>query len=672
MAQSRQLAAIMFTDIVGYTALMGKDEQKAFELLNNNRKIQKPTIDEYNGKWIKELGDGVMASFNTVSDAVSAAIKIQQKCNTANEFKLRIGIHLGEVIFENNDVFGDGVNIASRIQAIANPGSIFISEAVHNSISNKREFQTKFFIEQKLKNVKQPVRIYQVIADNVVVAPQQIAQKVRPKRNVILIGISILILLVATYFFKGGFTTQNNTQQQNSEEASTKSIAVLPFENRSNDEEQEYFSDGLSEELLNMLAKIPELKVIGRTSSFAFKGKNEDIRVIGEKLGVEHLLEGSVQKDGNKIRITAALVRVSDGKSVWNDRYDGDLKSIFQLQDMIAQTVVQQLKLKLLPSPTNFSGTGNVDAYNLVLQGNYFFDKLDKENVAKAVDFYKQALKIDSTDARIWAKLANAVSRQAWQNYIDRNVGRDEAKKAAKKAIALNKNSAEGYTELADGLLYSEFNWRDAEENYKKALNIEPKNPGALYGLGGGLYFATGRWDEAIKYMKECIELEPLKPLYHLNLGNILSHAGRIEEAKSYLKKTLEIDPQFQRAHLYLGRNYLLTGNADFALKEMQEENLEVFRNFGLALIYHAQGKTKEADEALKSFTDKFQNDWNYLLAELYAYRGEREKSLQWLEYAYQKNDGWLVFLKGDPLMKTLRGDPRFNAFLRKMNLQPD
>ena len=241
MPQSRQLAAIMFTDIVGYTALMGKDEQKAFALLDKNRRIQKPIIEQHNGRWIKELGDGVMASFNTVSDAVNAAIKIQQTCNSSKEFQLRIGIHLGEVVFENDDVFGDGVNIASRIQAIANPGSIYISEAVHNSISNKKEFQTRFFTEQKLKNVKDPVKIYQVIADGVIVAHRQIVHKMRPRRNVLLVVVSILIILVATYIFKGGLTTQKNEQSAKTEETNSKSIAVLPFVNMSADTTQEYF-----------------------------------------------------------------------------------------------------------------------------------------------------------------------------------------------------------------------------------------------------------------------------------------------------------------------------------------------------------------------------------------------------------------------------------------------
>ena len=682
MSQSRQLAAIMFTDIVGYTALMGKDEQKAFELLNKNRQIQKPIIEQYNGRWIKELGDGVMASFNTVSDAVNAAIKIQGVCNAAKDFQLRIGIHLGEVVFENDDVFGDGVNIASRIQAIAPPGGIFISESVHNNVSNKNDINTEFVKVEQLKNVNEPVRIYQVKIEGVeILKPVSLASKkstttgrklFRNKRTALLTLVFVVIAIAAYFIYNN---SQKNAKGNITSAANEidRSIAVLPFVNMSSDKDQEYFSDGLSEELLNLLAKIPELKVIGRTSSFSFKGKNEDLRSIAEKLGVSNILEGSVRKDGNKIRVTAQLIKAVDGSHLWSETYDRDLEGVFKLQDEIAVAVVKQLKIKLFEIPsTNISGTGNVEAYNLILQGNYFYDKLDKENVAKAVDFYKQALAIDSTNARAWGKLANAVSRQAWQNYVDRDLGREQARKAAMKAIALDKNFAEGYVELGDHYLYNEFNWKVAEENYLKALKLQPDNPGILYSLGGGLYFAIGRWDDAIKNMKRCIELDPLKPLSYLNLGNMLSHAGRPDEATAYLKKALELNPQFQRAHLYLGRNYLLSGKTEMALKEMQEENLEVFRIFGMALAYHAADKTKEADDALKNFIDKFQNEWTYLLAELYAYRGEKDKAFIWLDKAYQKKDGWLVFLKGDPLMKNLNGDLRYEAFLKKMNLPLD
>ncbi|MDZ4795935.1 MAG: tetratricopeptide repeat protein [Bacteroidota bacterium] len=680
MSQSRQLAAIMFTDIVGYTALMGKDEQKAFELLNKNREIQKPIIEQYGGRWIKELGDGVMASFNTVSDAVNAAIKIQKKCNADKDFQLRIGIHLGEVVFENEDVFGDGVNIASRIQALAPPGGIWISESVHNNVANKNDIDTEFVKVEHLKNVKDPVRIYQVKVEGVE-APQPVistlekleatGSKTQKYRKPVLFFIGAVLILASGYFIYNGFqkTTKENIPSKVEEEID-KSIAVLPFVNMSNDKDQEYFSDGLSEELLNLLAKIPELKVIGRTSSFSFKGKNEDLRIIAEKLGVAHLLEGSVRKDGNTIRVTAQLIKAKDGSHLWSETYDRDLKGIFKLQDEIAKAVVLQLKIKLL-KPTGLA-SGNAEAYNLILQGNYYYDKLDKDNVAKAVDFYNQAIAIDSTDARAWGQLAHAISRQAWQNYINQNTGYEKAKQAALKAISLDNTVAMGHKELAGVKLYHDFDWKGAEEAYQTALSLEPQNPDILYGIGGGLYFVTGRWKESIHAMKKCIELDPLKPLSHLNLGNILSHAGRIDEANSYFKKALELNPQFQRAHMYLGRNYLLSGKSEMALKEMQQENLELFKTFGLTLAYHALSRSKDADIALKDFTDRYKNSWNYLLAELHAFRGEKDLAFEWLENAYSKKDSWLVFLKGDPLLKNLEGDPRLTAFLNKMNLPLD
>ncbi|MDZ4808621.1 MAG: adenylate/guanylate cyclase domain-containing protein, partial [Bacteroidota bacterium] len=498
MSQTRQLAAIMFTDIVGYTMLMGNDEQKAFELLNKNRQIQKPIIEQYNGRWIKELGDGVMASFNTVSDAVNAAIKIQEACNAANEFKLRIGIHLGEVVFENDDVFGDGVNIASRIQALAPPGGIWISESVHNNVSNKNDIDTEFVKVEQLKNVKEPVRIYQVKVEGVE-APEPVHTsteiKTQKYRNPVLFFIGAVLVLASGFFIYNGFqkTTKENIPSKVEEEID-KSIAVLPFVDMSAGKDQEYFSDGLSEELLNLLAKIPELKVIGRTSSFSFKGKNEDLRSIAEKLGVAHLLEGSVRKDGNKIRVTAQLIKAADGSHLWSETYDRDLKGIFKLQDEIAQAVVKQLKLKLLKVPSGTStASENIEVYNLILQGNYFYDKLDKDNVAKAVDFYNQAIAIDSTDALVWAKLAHAISRQAWQNYIDQNTGYEKARQAALKAISLDSNEVIGQKELAAVKLFHDFDWKGAEEAYQTALSLEPENPDILYGIGGGLYFATGR-----------------------------------------------------------------------------------------------------------------------------------------------------------------------------------
>ncbi len=665
--QARQLAAIMFTDIVGYTALMGNDEQKAFDFLRKNREIHKPFIEEFNGRLIKELGDGIMAVFPTVSDAVLAAIRIQQSCKAVNEFQLRIGIHQGEIVIEDNDVFGDAVNIASRIQSAAAPGSVYISEVVHHNVANRNDIETRFVKTENLKNVKEPVRMYQVRLDD---SGFSSVKKTHTSRKIFfsILGLIAIMAIIGYLIWRQPWKAKGPGQTTDSPE---RSIAVLPFANMSNDPKQEYFSDGLTEELLNLLTKVPDLKVIGRSSSFAFKGKNVDLRSIGKQLGVSYLLQGSVRKDGNRIRVNAQLIRGSDGTQVWSDSYDKQFENIFKLQEEISYAVIQKLKLKLLPI-SNVSGSGNLDAYNLILQGNYYFDRLDKENVGRAVELYRQALAIDSTNARGWVELANAVSRQAWQNYIDRAAGHQEAKAAALKAIQLDSTLPGGYLELGDHYLYAEFNWKAAEDNFLKGLKLDPDNSDLLYSLGGGLYFAMGKWDDAIKYMKRSIDLDPLRPISYLNLGNILTHAGRMAEANHYLRKVLEYDPEFQRAHMYIGRNYLLTQKIDSGVNEMQLENMEVFRTFGLALAYHTAGKKKDADEMLDLFVKNYAAQWCYLLAELYAFRQQKNEAFTSLENAYQQNDGWLVFLKGDPLLRNLKADLRYRAFMQKMNLPPD
>src|SRR5688572_8873379 len=312
MSQTRQLAAIMFTDIVGYTALMGDDEQKAFELLKKSRELQKPLIEQNNGRWIKELGDGILASFYTVTDAVLCAGTIQQTCSSTPNLQLRIGIHLGEVIFEDNDVFGDGVNIASRLQAIAPVGGIWVSESVHNNISNKKGFRSQFVREENLKNVKEPVRIYEVSVD----VAEQAATVISSAREI--------------------------------KVSPAKSIAVLPFVNMSNDPEQEYFSDGMAEEIINSLSHLKDLNVAGRTSSFQFKGKNLDLRQIGKKLNVSYVLEGSVRKQGDRLRITGQLVNVDDGYHIWSEKFDRQINDVFAIQDEIALAITEKLLDSLL------------------------------------------------------------------------------------------------------------------------------------------------------------------------------------------------------------------------------------------------------------------------------------------------------------------------------------
>ena len=371
---SRQLVAIMFTDIVGYTSLMGDDEQKAHSLLNKNRKLQKPLIDSYGGKWIKELGDGVLATFSTVSDAVYCAAAIQQGSKEEADLNLRIGIHLGEVMFQDGDVFGDGVNIASRLESLAPSGGIIVSESVSSNIQNKQGIETKFLREIQLKNVKDLVRIYEIKAVDIkhLKSDSNATSRTHSKqsaqltsstnRKIVFASAAIIMVLALAYFLY--LNQKNELLIIESDDPIT--IAVLSFDDQSPDGNQEWLGDGMADEILNVLAKVNGLHVTGKTSSFSFKGKDISLAEIGRILSVQTILEGSVSKVGNKLRITAQLISVEGDKNIWSNKYDRDWGDVFMITDDVAQRIagslISELSIDDLEKIT-IDHEANLDAY---------------------------------------------------------------------------------------------------------------------------------------------------------------------------------------------------------------------------------------------------------------------------------------------------------------------
>ncbi|HEY5918762.1 MAG TPA: adenylate/guanylate cyclase domain-containing protein, partial [Chryseolinea sp.] len=351
MSSTRQLAAIMFTDIVGYTALMGADEQKAFQLLQKSRQLQVRLVDQNNGRWIKELGDGALTSFITASDAVRCAVSIQQECSSIPNLKLHIGIHLGEVMFENGDVFGEGVNIASRLQALASVGEILISESVYLNIRNKKEFVIEFYREETLKNVASQVKLYRVKTSSMAIEDANgfstIRQKgtgLKQKNIAVFLFVCFVFLIAAIVYFNN---SDKGKTQENAPINIEKSIAVLPFENMSNDQQQEFFANGITDEILNHLFKIGGWRIVSRTSTMAYKGSKKTTKEIANDLNVDHLLEGSVQKEGNRVRIRIRLINGRTDEQLWGDNYEIDYKEVFAIQSEIAQKVAAQLNVKI-------------------------------------------------------------------------------------------------------------------------------------------------------------------------------------------------------------------------------------------------------------------------------------------------------------------------------------
>jgi TolB-like protein/Tfp pilus assembly protein PilF len=448
-----------------------------------------------------------------------------------------------------------------------------------------------------------------------------------------------------------------------------KSIAVLPFADMSAGKDQEYFADGLSEELLNLLAKLPELRVIGRTSSFQFKGRNEDLRVIGEKLNVAHILEGSVRKSGEKLRISAQLIRAADGFHLWSETYDRTLDDIFVVQDEIAGEVVQALKLTLF-TPTSVTRSRPVDheAYNLTLKGRFFVERLGQNDFERAVEYFRQAHERDPEYAPAWAGLSKAYAGQADNGYVPTADGYRRAREAAEKALALDPQLADAH--LAMGWIQHSYdwNWAAADLSNRKALALEPGNAQVLR-YSGRLAVTLGRWSEAIDLMNKAIERDPLQPNAYSNLGLVLQAVNRDTEAEVAIRKALELDPDGSSRHRALGRVLLLQGKTDAALREMQQETGELWRPSGLSLVFHALGRRSESDAALAVMKDKHAEIAAYQIAQVHAFRGEADLAFVWLGRAYDQRDAGVPQIMGDRLMRGLVGDPHYKAFLRKLKL---
>jgi len=451
--------------------------------------------------------------------------------------------------------------------------------------------------------------------------------------------------------------------------AAAKSIAVLPFADMSSGKDQEYFADGLSEELLNLLAKLPELRVIGRTSSFQFKGRNEDLRVIGEKLNVAHILEGSVRKSGEKVRITAQLIKAADGSHLWSETYDRTLDDIFVVQDDIAGEVVKALKLTLLGTAlTTRSKPQDSEAYNLALQGRFFVERRGQKDLGRAVEYFRQARERDPSYAPAWAGLSEAYARQADLGHVLAADGYRYAREAAEKALALDPQLVDAH--LAMGSIHQvyDWDWAGADASFRRALDLEPGNAQALR-LASIPASTLGNWSEAIDLASKAVERDPLRPASYNNLGVILLAVNRDAAAEAAIRKALELDPGGASWQYGIGRALLLQGKTDAALQAMEQETEEVWRLSGLPLAFHALGRRSESDAALAALKGKYADVAAYQIAEVHAYRGEADLAFEWLERAHAQRDGGLVDIKGDRFLRGLAGDPRYKAFLRKLKL---
>ena len=480
-----------------------------------------------------------------------------------------------------------------------------------------------------------------------------------------------VVLLVAVFVLgatAGHFWSARNTPTRSSLNAN--SIAVLPFTDVSPSKDQEYFSDGLSDELITDLAKTPGLKVVARSSAFQFKGKNEDLHSVAQKLGVANVLEGSVRKEGNRARISVELIQADDGFQLWSETYDREIKDIFAVQDEIARAVVDALQSKLLKGDATLADSSRVtnsEAYQAYLQARYFIARgMDKEDLTKALSFADQAVKLDPNYAPACAERARVLEAMARALVIDEADGFRRARASAEKSIALDPKLAAGYLAMALVQINQDWDWKGASASLEKARQLTPGSVNVLR-IQGYLDRNTGRVDEAIALYRQAIALDPLNSDFHATLADQLYGLGRYEEAKTELTKAEELNSQHSSLHLIRSEILLMEGHPPEAVTEIEKETSDWQKLTGEALAYSAAGRHQDSDMALRDLIAKHQNDCAYQIAEVYAYRGEVDQGIEWLDRAYRQRDPGVRELTNDPLMKSLLHDPRYAQLLRRM-----
>ena len=585
MSQTRQLAAIMFTDIVGYTALMGKDSDKAMELVDVSKEIQKPLVEKHHGKWLKEMGDGAMAQFTSALDAVNCALEIQENARMKLDAKLRIGIHSGDITIKNNDIYGDGVNVAARLESITDPGGIYISESIEKAIRGQTKIQLKYLGEVQLKNVDYGVRTYALQGAGLPVpdlkgkklAGGLLGQLKQPgAARVRIISMLIGLLLIA---FLGLFAY--NKYRDHTGDASTieKSIAVLPFRNDSPNEENLYFCNGIMEGILDHLAKIPELTVISRTSVEQYRENPPSIVEIARELNVNYIVEGSVLRIGDRVRISAQLINALEDKHLWSDQFDKNIESaesIFEVLAEVTQNIGRELKANISPElqkRIEFVPTSDITAYDYFLQGkeHYYnwWRTRDNSNLINADRLFELAIKQDSTYGLAYAgKAAVFAQSRAGEHYLD------SVLIYCDKAILFDPNAAFAYMiRGADYYMRGINDMKKASIDLKKAVELRPNDAFIVRGLAS-FYSKNEEYISALNLFKRAEKLarDPihLGAAYYRMGYEVYLGIGDMDKALYFINKSSELNPLWEGNNLWY---YMVTGKFQEALEIAKNKN---------------------------------------------------------------------------------------------------
>jgi adenylate cyclase len=588
----RKLAAILCADVYGYSRLMGENEEATLRTLTSHRKLIDSAIDQHHGRFVNSAGDSVLAEFTSVVEAVNCAVEIQTGLKAENaklpperRMEFRIGVNLGDVMVEGAQIYGDGVNVAARLESLAEPGGICISRTVHETIRNKLPLNFKDLGEQAVKNIAEPVRVYRVLLNGAVGAPQRtqrIARKYRRVGALSFAGLAIAVVTIVLVQHLSLKPPQTQASIPPPEKPalplpSIPSIAVLPFSNLGSDPQQEYFSEGISDQLINELSRVLGLFVIARNSSFAYRGKTTKEQQIGEELGVKYLLEGSVHKEADQVRIGVELVDASTGAEMWTARYDRPLKDIFAVQDEIVGRVVTTLGLlfKLdemkLPHLGGSRPTDNLEAFDDYLRAIEYWWRGTKDDGARARKWAEKAIELDPKYADAYALLGWFQLMTAWNQWSENPQSDFEhSTEMARKALALDDSNCSALALLSDSD-WMQTRFDQAVANGERAVAINPNYAQGYVALSDALV-NDRRPEEALRAIEKAIRLDPAgRDYYGYAIGNAYEQMGRYQDTMEVLKKTLARYPKLLVAHLAITEAYVELGRDQDARAEAAE-----------------------------------------------------------------------------------------------------
>ncbi len=671
---TRQLAAIMFTDIVGYTALMGKDSKKALALVRQNKEIQKPLVEKNNGKWLKEMGDGAMVQFGSALDAVNCAMEIQRTSRADFEADLRIGIHLGDITFENNDVYGDGVNVAARLESIADPGGIYISDAIWKAIQGQTDIQVKDLGEIPLKNVSYELRTYAIQGVGLPVPaiiekkPADVSASKRKFHLWAGVGAVLVIIILAFYLYPKFFQKQTDNTMDSDEI----SIVVLPFKNFSGDPELEPFCDGMTDEVISRLTKLKGIsKVISMTSAMTYKQTQKTMPEIAAELGVTHILEASFQKSGDQIKITLQLIDGPSDNHYWSDEFIGVWGDIFGIQAKVAENVAINMSSQISDAEIKAIQkipTSSEEAYELYLEGFYQYNLRTIDSWQKAEEIFENVLQIDPEFANAYAFLGYFKSGFAWSSNSERVTSPKEAISIAlpnyKKALEIDPNNLIAQIFMAQMNLWYAWDFDQAEKGYKEILRLDPNYCWANF------LIASGRFDEAVDRAEIEIKIDPFNPEAWNNWTLSLYFSKQPQQAL----KSMETRPNVTATLIEASRVYLYLEKYSMVIEAMEQiiKDWRTPRPLGtMTIAYYHLGELEMSNgllEEIKALSEESSlGSPSFYLAMIYAQMGEIDTAFEWLDKAYQDHEVEMYWLKVEPPFEPLHDDPRWQVMLDKV-----